>query len=84
MITFVYACIDLELQQMDMKANFHKGESNEKINMEQPIGFIVRGQEQIVCNFSNDPYDGSRILQHPWSLALIRKQKDNKSTRRAT
>ena len=48
--------MDLELHQMDVKTNFFYGELNEEIYMEQPIGFIIQGQERKVCRLNRFIY----------------------------
>uniref|UniRef100_A0A2N9F566 GAG-pre-integrase domain-containing protein n=1 Tax=Fagus sylvatica TaxID=28930 RepID=A0A2N9F566_FAGSY len=40
------ASLDLELHQMDVKTTFLNGELDEEIFMDQPIGFVVKGQER--------------------------------------
>ena len=44
-----------ELYQMDVKTTFLNGELDEEIYMDQPIGFVTKGQEHKVCKLS-DPY----------------------------
>lgn len=38
--------LDLELHQMNMKTSFPNGELNDEIYMEQPISFVIKGQEK--------------------------------------
>ena len=40
--------MDLELHEMDVKIDFLNEELNEEIYMEQPVSFIVQGQEHEV------------------------------------
>ena len=47
--------MDLELHQMDVKTIF-LGDLNEEIYMEQPIGFIIQGQERKVCKLNRSTY----------------------------
>ena len=44
------AHLDLELFQMDVKTAFLNGSLEEKIYMDQPIGFVSKGQEDKVCH----------------------------------
>jgi hypothetical protein len=39
----------LLVHQMDMKATFLNGELDEKIYMDRPDGFVVKGEEHKVC-----------------------------------
>ena len=41
--------MDLELHQMDVNTAFLNGELDEKIYMEQPVGFVIPGQEHKEC-----------------------------------
>jgi len=43
------AHLDLELFQMDLRTAFLNGNLQEEIYMDQPIGFVSKGQEDKVC-----------------------------------
>ncbi len=49
LILSIGANLDLELHQIDVKTAFLNGELKEEIYIEQPIGFIKKGQENKVC-----------------------------------
>ena len=40
---------NLHLEQLDVKTSFLHGDLKENIYMSQPKGFIVQGQESLVC-----------------------------------
>jgi len=48
---------DLELQQMDVKIVFLSEDLEENIYMEQPMGFLVKGKEHIVCKLKKSIYE---------------------------
>ena len=48
---------DWELHQLDVKTAFLHGELEETIFMEQPVGFVVSGQENNVCQLKKSLYD---------------------------
>jgi hypothetical protein len=46
----------LLVHQMDVKTTFLNGELDEKIYMDQPDGFVVKGEEQKVCKLLKSLY----------------------------
>jgi len=51
------AHLDLELFQTDVKTAFLNGILEEEIDMDQPIGFVSKGQEDKVCRLKRSIYD---------------------------
>uniref|UniRef100_A0A2N9FVA6 Integrase catalytic domain-containing protein n=1 Tax=Fagus sylvatica TaxID=28930 RepID=A0A2N9FVA6_FAGSY len=51
------ASLNLELHQMDVKTAFLNEELDEEIFMDQPIGFVVKGQERKVCRLNRSLYE---------------------------
>lgn len=47
---------DYEIWKMNVKIAFLNGNLGEDIYMEQPVGFITRGQENIVCKLKRSIY----------------------------
>ena len=56
LILAMVANLDLELHQMDVKTAFLNGELDEEIFMDQPISFVVKGQECKVCRLNRSLY----------------------------
>ena len=50
------AYLDLELFQMDVKTAFRNENLKEEIYMDQPIGFVSKGQEDKVCRLKRSIY----------------------------
>jgi hypothetical protein len=53
----VAASYGLIIHQTDVKTTFHNGELEEEIYKVQPDGFVVNGQESMVCKLSKSLYD---------------------------
>jgi len=49
LILAIVAHLELELFQMVVKTAFLNGELDEKIYMDQPVGFVANGEERKVC-----------------------------------
>ncbi len=54
---------DLKLHQIDVTTAFLNGELEEEVYMKQPQGFILEGQEKLVCRLNKSIY-GLRVLAH--------------------
>jgi transposase InsO family protein len=68
------AYLDLELHQMDVKTAFLNGDLDHDIYMQQPEGFVVTGQERLVCKLQKSLY-GLKQAGRAWyekiHLALV-------------
>ncbi|KAM1128224.1 hypothetical protein ACFX15_037517 [Malus domestica] len=61
------AYFDLELHQMDVKTAFLNGDLQEDIYMKQPVGFVERGKENLVCKLNKSIY-GLKQVSRQWYL----------------
>ena len=59
------ALLDWEIKAMDVKTAFLYGELKEEIYMEQPEGFVVKGQEKKVCKLIKSIY-GLKQARRVW------------------
>lgn len=53
---------DMELEQLDVKTTFLHGSIDEEIYMDQPEGYVVKGQDDKVCHLKKSMY---RLKQAP-------------------
>ena len=67
LILAIVANLNLELYQMDVKTAFLNGELDEKICMDQPVGFVAKGQEHKVCKLKQSIY-GLKQSSRQWYL----------------
>jgi hypothetical protein len=56
-LLFMAASYGLIVHQMDVKTAFLNGELEEEIYMDQPDGFMVKGEERKVCKLLKSLYD---------------------------
>ena len=63
---------DLKLHQIDVTTAFMNGKLEEELYMKQPQGFILKGQEELVCRLSKSIH-GLKQSPRCWNTALHRK-----------
>ena len=63
----VAASLDYEIWQMDVKTAFLNGSLEEDIYMQQPEGFIARGQEHMACKLQRSIY-GLKQASRTWNI----------------
>ena len=61
----IVSYLDLELHQMDVNTTFINEELNEEVYMEQPVDFLVKGQEKKVCKFKRS-INGLKQYSRQW------------------
>ncbi|KAH9780527.1 hypothetical protein KPL71_008114 [Citrus sinensis] len=59
--------LDYEIWQMDVKTAFLNGHLEENIYMQQPDGFIQKGQEHMVCKLQKSIY-GLKQASRSWNI----------------
>ena len=64
-LLFLAASYGLIVHQMDVKKAFLNGELDEEIYMDQPDGFVVKGQESKVCRLLKSLY-GPKQTPNQW------------------
>ncbi|KAH9753635.1 hypothetical protein KPL71_015142 [Citrus sinensis] len=63
----IAAVLDYEIWQMDVKTAFLNGHLEENIYMQQPDGFIQKGQQHMVCKLQRSIY-GLKQASRSWNI----------------
>ncbi|KAH9697541.1 hypothetical protein KPL71_023649 [Citrus sinensis] len=63
----IAAVLDYEIWQMDVKTAFLNGHLEENIYMQQPDGFIQKGQKHMVCKLQRSIY-GLKQASRSWNI----------------
>ena len=71
LVLAIVANLNLKLYQMDVKIAFLNGELDEEIYMDQPIGFVTKGQKHKVCKLKRSIY-GLKQSSRQWYLRFHR------------
>ena len=66
-LLFVTASLDYKIWQMDVKTTFLNGNLEEDIYLQQLEGFIVKGQEHMVCKLQRSIY-GLKQASRTWNI----------------
>ena len=64
---------DWEIEALDVKTAYLFGELDEEIYMDQPEGFIVKGQEKKVCQLKKSIYVWTEAVCPPMEQATAQK-----------
>ena len=64
------AKLDLELKHLDVSTAFLYGNITEDVYMEQPVGFMKKGNEDKVCKLHKSLY-GLKQAPREWNKALV-------------
>ena len=67
----------LKLHQLDITAAFLNGDLEEEVFMQQPEGFILKGQEQLVCKLRRSIY-GLKQSPRCWNFTLDKLSEENR------
>jgi hypothetical protein len=76
---------DMEIEQIDVKTLFLRGDLKEKIYMKQPKGFVVKRNKELVCKLKRSLY-GLKKSPRMWyqkfdtyilSLKFVRRKDDH-------
>lgn len=60
---------DLKLHQMDITTAFPNGDLDEEVYIEQPDGFVKKGEEPLVCKLKRSIY-GLKLSPRCWNQTL--------------
>lgn len=60
---------DMHLHQMDLKTAFLNGDLEETVYMEQPMGYVKRGSENLVCMLKKAIY-GLKRARRQWHAMI--------------
>ncbi|KAL0462043.1 UNVERIFIED_CONTAM: Retrovirus-related Pol polyprotein from transposon TNT 1-94 [Sesamum latifolium] len=65
----IFAQLELQVYQLDVKSAFLNGEIEEEVYVEQPEGFIIKGKEEKVCRLNKDLY-GLKQPPRAWNSKI--------------